>query len=185
MNSKVKKLVGIGLFAAIIIALQYVFGPIKVGTTSINPVLVPVVVGAAVYGWQAGAILGLVSGFAILWLAPPTDFFAISVVGTVVTVLLKGAASGLIAGAVYHLLQRWNRFVAVLVAAILCPVVNTGLFIAGCYVFFYDAMIAGAAGQIFFVYLALMIGVNFLVELGINVVLSPVIVRLVKAAKKN
>lgn len=186
MDKKVKKLVGIGLFSAIVIVLQYIFGGITIGGTSINPVLVPVVVGAAVYGWQAGAILGLVSGVAILLITPPSFFFGISFVGTIITVLAKGTVSGLVAGLAYRLLSNRNRFAAVLVAAILCPLVNTGLFLAGCYIFFYNDLVVGAGGGNFFVYLmTVMVGLNIVVELGINVVMSPVITRLIRLGQKN
>lgn len=185
MNNKVKQMVGIGVFCAIVVVLQYIFGGITVGGTSINPVLVPVVVGAAIYGWQAGAILGLVSGAAILLITPPSFFYGINFAGTVVTVLVKGAMSGLAAGLAYKLISRWNRFWAVLTAAILCPLVNTGIFLAGCYVFFFDGLAAGAAGGDFFVYLiTTMVGVNIFVELGLNVVLSPAITRLIKIGQK-
>ena len=56
MNSKTKTLVGVGLFTAIVVVLQLLGGGIRVGSVfSISLVLVPIVVGAAVYGWQAGA----------------------------------------------------------------------------------------------------------------------------------
>ena len=186
MNNKVKRMVGIGVFCAIVIVLQYIFGGITIGGTSINPVLVPVVVGAAIYGWQAGAILGLVSGAAILLISPPSFFYGINFVGTIITVLVKGTVSGLVAGLAYRLISRWNKFVAVLTAAILCPLVNTGLFLAGCYVFFFDGLVAGAAGGSFFTYLiTTMVGVNIFVELGINVVLSPAITRLIRIGTKG
>ncbi len=185
MNNKVKQMVGIGVFCAIVIVLQYIFGGITIGGTSINPVLVPVVVGAAIYGWQAGAILGLVSGVAILLISPPSFFYGINFVGTIVTVLAKGAVSGLVAGLAYKLISRKNKFVAVLTAAILCPLVNTGLFLAGCYIFFYEGLFAGAAGGNFFIYLVTtMVGVNIFVELGINMVMAPAITRLIKIGQK-
>ncbi len=180
MNSNVRKTVGIGLFCAIVVVLQYLFGGITVGGTSINPVLVPVVVGAAVYGWQAGAILGFVSGVAILLITPPSFFYGISVAGTVVTVLAKGTLSGLAAGIVYRLLCRRSRFAAVLASAMVCPVVNTGLFLAGCYLFFYQGLLANAGGSFFGYLITTMVGLNIFVELGINMVMAPVITRLIK-----
>ena len=66
MNSKIKKLVGIGLFTAIVAVLQLLGGSIHFGIFSISLVLVPIVVGAAVYGWQAGAWLGFAFGAAVL-----------------------------------------------------------------------------------------------------------------------
>ena len=51
-------MVGIGLFTAIVVVLQFLGGGIKFGMFSISLVLVPIVVGAAVYGWAAGGWLG-------------------------------------------------------------------------------------------------------------------------------
>ena len=55
MNTKTKNMVGIGLFTAIVVVLQFLGGGFKVGMFSFSFVLVPIVVGAAVYGWKAGA----------------------------------------------------------------------------------------------------------------------------------
>lgn len=185
MNSKVKKMVGIGLFSAIVLVLHYLFGAIQIGGTTINPVLVPVVVGAAMYGWVAGGILGLVSGIAILWLTPPSLFYGMNYAGTVITVLVKGALSGLAAGLVYRWISKYSKFWAVLVAAIVCPLVNTGIFVAGCYIFFLPAISADAGGNVFAYIMTAFVGINFLVELGINLFFAPTITRLIKLGKKN
>lgn len=184
MNSKVKNMVGIGLFCAIVVVLQYIFGNITVGGTSINPVLVPVVVGAAMYGWQAGALLGLVSGIAILTITPPQLFLGWNVVGTIVTVLVKGTASGLVAGLAYHFIRKHSSFWAVVTAAVLCPLVNTGLFVAGCYIFFLPGIATLTQGDVFPFIMTVFVGVNILVELGINVILAPTIARLIKVGQK-
>lgn len=55
MNKQtLRRMVGGGLFAAIIVVLQLIGGGIRFGTFSISLVLVPIVVGTAVYGWQMG-----------------------------------------------------------------------------------------------------------------------------------
>ena len=184
MNSKTKKMVGIGLFCAIVLVLQYIFGNITIGGTSINPVLVPVVVGAAMYGWQAGALLGLVSGIAILTITPPQLFLGWNVVGTIVTVLVKGTASGLVAGVAYRLISKYSKFWAVAAAAVLCPLVNTGLFVAGCYLFFLPGIATLTQGDVFTFIMTIFVGINIFVELGINVVLAPTITRLIRAGQK-
>ena len=188
MNSKVKKMVGIGLFTAIVVVLQLIGATIKVGMFSVSLVLLPIVVGAAVYGWDAGLWLGFSFGAAVLLSGDAAPFMAVNVLGTVVTVLVKGAACGAVAGLVYKLLQK-KRFLAVLGAALCCPVVNTGVFLLGCRLFFFDTIAQwGAAagfanaGAYMFVGLA---GVNFLVEVVTNLLLAPVIVRLIKIGTKN
>lgn len=189
MQSKTKNMVGIGLFTAIVVVLQLLGGGIKIGTMfSISLVLVPIVVGSAIYGWLAGAWLGFAFGVAVLLSGDAASFLAVNPLATVLVVLVKGGMCGLLAGLVYKALQRLNNFIAVAAAAILCPVVNTGIFLIGCQLFFLEtiqgwaAMYGFADAATYMVYgLA---GINFLIELGVNIVLAPVIVRLIKVGKK-
>ena len=190
MNTKTKNMVGIALFAAIVVVLQMLGGGIKVGGMfSISLVLIPIVVGAAVYGWKAGGILGFVFGVAVLASGDAAAFLAVDALGTVLVVLLKGTACGLVAGALYQLLSKKNRAIAVMVAAISCPVVNTGIFLLGCKVFFYDTVAMWGQGLGFENTAAYMVlglaGINFLVELAVNLLLAPVIVRLIRAGQKK
>lgn len=186
-REKTRMLAFMGILTAIVIVLQAMAIGIKFGMFSITLVLIPIVVGAAMYGWKAGAWLGLVFGVVVLF----TDaemFFAVSVPGTIITCILKGVLAGAAAAAVYKLLEKANGWVAILVAAIVCPVVNTGIFLLGCLIFFYDTISEWAAG---FGYASAgaymiggMVGLNFLVEMAINLALSTVIVRLLNIVKK-
>ena len=192
-KTKTRKLVGIGLFTAIVVVLQMLGGGIKFGMLSISLVLVPIVVGAAVYGWGAGAWLGFAFGMTVLLNGDAAPFMVVNAGGTILTVLLKGAACGAISGLVYRSLQKAIKgkagtWVAVIAAAVICPVVNTGIFLLGCQLFFLETITewgkaAGfeSAGSYMFLGLA---GVNFLTELGANLLLSPVITRLIKIGKK-
>ena len=76
MNTKTKTMVGVGLFTAIVVVLQLLGGGIKFGMFSISLVLVPVVVGAAVYGRKAGAWLGFAFGAAVLLSGDAAAFLA-------------------------------------------------------------------------------------------------------------
>ena len=53
--TKTQRMVGLAIFTAVIIVLQLVATFVKVGPISITLTLVPIVVGAAVYGKGAGA----------------------------------------------------------------------------------------------------------------------------------
>ena len=128
-NTKTQKVVGIGLFTAIIVVLQLVASVIKFGPFSITLVLAPIVIGAALYGIGAGAWLGLVFGASVLISGDAAVFLPINPIGTVITVLLKGLLAGLVAGAVYKAIEDKNKTVAVVCAGIACPIVNTGIFI--------------------------------------------------------
>lgn len=177
------------LFTALVIILQLIGSAIRFGPFSISLVLVPIVLGSAVCGYKIGGFLGLVFGAAVLLSGDAAAFLALDVFGTVLTVLVKGALCGLIAGVTYKLLAKVNTYLAVIAAALVCPVVNTGVFLIGCLLFFMEPVTAwGAAlgftnvGEYMFFGLA---GGNFLVELGINVVLAPGILRLINLIKKN
>lgn len=178
------------MFTAIVVVLQLLGGGIKVGSMfSISLVLVPIVVGAAVYGWQAGAWLGFAFGVTVLLTGDAAAFMAVNVVGTVITVLAKGAACGLCAGLVYRLLERRSKVLAVVGAALTCPVVNTGIFLLGCKLFFYETISAWGTGLGFpnaaaYMFLGLA-GTNFLVEVAANILLAPVITRLIRFGKKE
>lgn len=188
MNSKTKTMVGIGLFTAIVVVLQLLGGSIRFGIFSISLVLVPIVVGSAVYGWQAGAWLGLAFGAAVLLSGDAAAFFAVDPMATVLVVLVKGTGCGLFAGLVYKLLSRYSKTLAVAVAAVVCPVVNTGIFLLGCQLFFLDTITEWAAMYGFADAGTYMIfglaGINFLIELGVNIVLAPVITRLIRLGQK-
>ena len=189
-NNKTKMIVGIGLMTAIVVVLQLLGSFfMKIGFFSISLVLVPIIVGAALYGIGAGAWLGLAFGVTVLASGDAGVFLAVNPVGTIVTVLLKGVLAGLAAGGVYKLIEKKSKLVAVITAGVVAPVVNTGVFIIGCWLFFMPlitewATAAGAENAGLFV-LTGVVGVNFFVELAINLVLSTVIVRIIKIAIKG
>ena len=181
-----KKLVLGAVLSAIVIVLQFMGAFIRFGTFSISLVLVPIVIGAAMCDYRIGAWLGFLFGVIVLASGDAAAFLAINIPGTVITVLLKGTACGLVAGLVYKALEKFNRYVAVVAAAIACPVVNTGVFLLGCSVFFMDTVKSWAAGGNVFVYMILfLVGGNFLVELAVNMVLSPMIVRILNIKQKG
>ncbi len=188
MKFETKKLVGLSVLTAIIIVLQALAISIRFGIFNITLVLIPIVVGAALYGYKAGAWLGFVFSVVVLF----TDagaFLAISVPGTIITVILKGTLAGLVAGIVYLALEKVNKYLACVVAAICAPIVNTGIFLIGCRLFFYETIKGWAEGAGFASAGAFMIvglvGTNFLVEMAINIILSPTILRLVNLGKKS
>ena len=177
-------MVGVGLFTAIVVVLQLLGGGIKFGIFSISLVLVPIVVGSAVYGWKAGAWLGFAFGVTVLLSGDASAFLTVDVFGTVLVVLAKGIGCGLVAGFLYKALSSANRALAVFVAALACPVVNTGIFLLGCKIFFLDTVAAWGAALGFenvasYMFFGLA-GTNFLIEMAVNIVLAPMILRLIK-----
>ena len=129
-----------GILTAIVIVLQFIGASIKFGTFSISLILIPVVLGAALCGPIVSAWLGFVFGVVVLLSGDASLFLAISVPGTIVTVLLKGTLCGLLAGLVFNALKSKNMTLATILAAIVAPVTNTGVFLLGCRIFFFDAV---------------------------------------------
>ena len=120
------------ILTALVIVLQFIAAMlVRLGLFSVSLVLIPIVIGVATCGIGMGAWLGFVFGVVVLLSGDAAAFLVVDVLGTVVTVLVKGIACGLCAGLVYKLLEKLNRYVAVFAAAIVCPVVNTGVFLIG------------------------------------------------------
>ena len=78
MRQKTKTMVGVGLLTAIVVVLQALAVTIPVGIFNLNLVLVPIVVGAALYGTMTGAWLGFVSAILILF-TNSAAFLAVSI----------------------------------------------------------------------------------------------------------
>jgi uncharacterized membrane protein len=183
-----QKLALLALLAALVAILAYLGGFIRIGgLASISLTLIPVVIGAALCGPGAGGFLGAVGGAVFFLTADSVFWLGLSIPGTIITVMVKGILSGYLAGLTYKALEKTNRYLAVILSAIVCPAVNTGIFILGCFVFFMDTVNSGASAEgmsvaayiiIFFV------GFNFLFELLTNIILSPVILRLINLKKK-
>lgn len=184
----VTKITYIALFTAIVAVLQSVGGFIRFGMFSVSLVLVPIVIGTALCGKWSGAWLGFVFSIAVFISGDAAFFLSLNIPGTIITVILKGTLAGLCAGIVYELLEKFGRFVAVMTAAVVCPVVNTGIFLVGCRLFFFDAVKEWAVGEGVSVgayMIVFLVGFNFIFELLFNVVLAPVAVRLIDMKKTN
>ena len=188
-TEKNRKIVMIGILTAVVTVLQLVASTIKIGPFSITLALVPIVVGAALYGKFCGAWLGGVFGLMVLLSGDAGPFLAVNVPGTILTVMLKGILAGFISGLVYDLLKKKNETVATYVSGIFTPIVNTGVFILGCFAFFMPTIRSWAEGSgetdvIKYIFIG-MIGINFFIELAVSLVFSPTIARIIVYGKKQ
>ena len=101
-----KRLAVLGLFSAIVIVLQFVCMTfLRFTAFSITLTLVPIVVGAALYGKKAGAWLGFVFALAVLLTGDAAAFLTVNAFGTIVTVIAKGVLAGFCSGLVYRVLE--------------------------------------------------------------------------------
>lgn len=175
-NTKI--IAGLGVLTALVIVLQLFSNYVTFGPVSITMALIPVVVGACMYGPWGGLFLGVVQGVLVLTAPSTAGFFTLSPAGTIVACLLKGGMAGFIPGLVFMFLKNKHLRLGVILAAILSPICNTGIFTIFAFTVFFDMVksLADNAGQnIVAFYLVAFIGVNFLIEFAVNTLLSPVV----------
>ena len=192
MNTKIKKMTGVALLMALIVVLQLLGGMIPpVGGFTISLVLIPIVLGGALYGPKTGALLGATFGvIVVIGCITGTDVggamvFQANPVLCIALVMLKGILAGFLSGAAYAAFKGINQTLAMILAAAVCPVVNTGTFVAGMAAFFIDVLAAWAGGGDILGYvLTGLVLCNFVPELIINVIFSGAASRILHSLKK-
>lgn len=189
--SDTSQLTGMAMFAAIVVVLQLMGSFIRFGPFSVSLVLVPIIIGASMYGPAAGAILGLIFGVVVLVSGDAAAFLAINVPAAIAVCTVKGTLCGWCAGLVYHFFKEKcskPEIFSTAAAAFVCPIVNTGVFLIFCKLFFMDQISSWAEAAGFRsagAYMILgLVGINFIIELVVNSVLTPTVVRLVKMAER-
>ena len=122
-----------GVLTALVVVLQFMGSFVKLGPFSISLVLIPIVIGTATCGWKIGAWLGFVFGAMVFATHDADAFLAVNTLGTIVTVMAKGVLCGLLSGLAFNGMYKLfrNTTVATAVSAVVCPVVNTGVFLFG------------------------------------------------------
>ena len=192
-KQKIKRMVGIALLMALVVVMQFLTGIIPpIGGFSISLVLIPIVLGAAAFGPGAGALLGATFGVVVyincVTGADPGGamVFQANPILCFLVVMGKGILAGTASGFVYKLISRWNSYIAMLVAAIVCPLVNTGVFVACRFAFFIDVLSAWAGGgDLVGDVMTGLILANFVPELIINIGFSPAGQTILMAVRKK
>ena len=182
-------MVRIALLSALVIVLQLFFSAVKVGPVTLNFVLVPIVIASVFISPTAGLIVGTLAGITtfiqVFTSADPFYLFLMTnnPVAPALICIVKTAAAGLLAGLVYRLISKVSKYKSlnIILPAIVCPLVNTGLFCLGMYVFFGNAMLADSTyasligGNLIYFIIVGLAGINFVIELILNVVLCPLL----------
>lgn len=181
------KIVQFAVLVALTIVLQLLCSVMTIGPVTITLSLVPVVIGAALFGASGGALLGFVLGlvnFIASFSSPVLLFlFQSSPVLYILTCFGKTVAAGAVAGLLYRVLRARHPNIGVTLAALAAPVVNTGIFFVMMALFFRDAIATVCAdyitGNVVAYIITAFIGVNFLIEFALNAVLCPAIARII------
>lgn len=194
-SEKTRRLVGIALLSAIIIVLQVICTFIKFGPFTITLALTPIIIGAAIYGPLSGAFLGAVLGLVIFFAGlfgwdPATlgliQMSSLSPLFVFIICVVKTSVAGFVCGVVYKAISKKNEIAASIVSSILCPVINTAIFLVGMFSFFFSSLESWAGEQNVLLYaITGLVGINFLVEFATVLILSVTVSRIIKIVKKN
>ena len=195
MKNNQRKFIYTAMFAAVVVVLQ-TFVAIPVGVFTITLTLVPIMLGAILFGPASGAILGATFGITVAvqvatGAAGEASFvmFTQAPFITIVLCILKGTAAGWVSGLIYKALAKNEKNkLAVILSAVACPIVNTGIFCLGLTVFYNNLLntwaIGGGYAHAFTFIMLSLIGLNFIIEFAVNVLLIPVALRMIKIVKK-
>lgn len=189
-NIRVRKITGVAVLLALVIIFQTIGNFVMIGPVNINLSLIPIAIGAIVFGPFAGAFLGFGSGVLSLFSASTQELFmSVAPAGTVVTCLLKCTIAGLVAGLVFKLISKKNVGIAAIIASLLVPLINTGLFVGACFSIMKPALdnYSKTSGNVNLMQIVFLgwAGVNFLFEFGVTAVLSPAIIKIMKLMTRS
>ena len=200
--SKSRQITYFAVLTALTVVLQLFANSIPVGPASINLTLVPIVIAGMLLGvWYATAI-GFTSGI-ITMIQVVTGagglfsiLFSYSPVMLILICVLKITIAAFVGAWVYKIIR--NKKVATFVSAAAVPVLNTLIFIIGMLIvsgYMSDAIndLNAAAGKtilsmesgVLAFIIVVLVGFNFPIEIGVNLILAPAVYRVVRIVDKN
>ena len=178
-------MVELAVLVALVAVLQITGTGVNITGTPISLVLIPIVLGAMLLGPAAGALLGLefgiivyvagfvgVDGFTFILVQDHPIYTALICIG-------KGVLAGFGAGVVYRLVAAKNKIVAVFAASAATPIINTALFILGALGMqnTLSSNFLGEGQTVIYFLVVVCAGVNFLLELLLNLLVAPALAR--------
>ena len=171
-----KRITTISMFIGLVIVLQVIATFINFGGFPITLTLIPIIVGGAMFGPSVGAILGTAFGLVVALMvitgADPSGatMLAMHPIITISACILKGTFAGLFSALIFKALKDKNKLAAIICASVIAPITNTGI-LALVIILFFD----GA----FVTFISLFITINFAIELLIDLLLSPALLRII------
>ena len=199
MNNKfftAKNVALLGILIAIVIVLQLFASAIPMFGVTLNFSLIPIALAGITMGYIGGAIVGFSCGLvvfitmAVLGQEPSTAFlFQTNPVILTLMCIGKTTLAGAISGLLYKIISKKSTHIAVGVSSIIIPIVNTGIYMLGIVLMKESAsefmgLTSSSAGLVFGVVFGL-IWVNFVLEMVINTLFTPLIYRVIKVLEKR
>lgn len=187
-----RRLTWLAILSALVVVLQLWGSQIKILGVSMNLSLVPIVLGAIMLGVWGGAILGFINGLVVLiagitGMDPFTNFlFSYHPVLTAFTCIVKTTLAGVLSGLVYNLVKNKHKYLGTFLSSVIVPVVNTTVFIL-CALLMSNtvSMLMGDSPSVIYFLVIGCAGINFLIELALNLVLAPALYRVICAIERS
>lgn len=182
------------MLAAIIVLMAFTpIGYLQVGIVKMTFIMIPVAVGAITLGEKSGAFLGLVFGITSFVQCFGLDIFGTTLMGinpifTFIMCIIPRVLMGYLCGLIYKVLTKVKKGIAVVIASLSAPVINTVFFMGMLILFFGKSdyimsMREGTANL--WAFLVAFVGLNGIMEIVTTLVIAPpVAVAVEKATKK-
>jgi len=199
MNSKffsAKNIALLGVLIALVIVLQLFASAIPMFGVTLNFSLIPIALAGILLGVWGGTIVGFTCGLvlfittAVLGQEPSTAFlFQTNPVILTVICIGKTTLAGLVSGLLYKLISKRSEFFAVTVGSIIIPIINTGIYMLGMVLMKQSVAdflsLSSASASVVFVGVFALIWLNFVLEIAITTIFTPLIHRVLKAINRN
>ena len=104
---------------------------------------------------------------------------------------MKGTVAGVLPGVIYRAIVSKNEskkaaLLGAAIASVSAPIANTGIFLIGLSTCFYSTLVEWAGGTDVLAYVITgLVGINFLVEFFLNLVLAPAICTIIGVVGKK
>ena len=186
----------LGILIALVIVLQLFASAIPMFGITLNFSLIPIAIAGILLGAKGGSIVGFSCGLvvfitmAVLGQEPSTAFlFQAKPLLLTLTCIGKTTLAGAVCGVCFNLLKGKSVHLAVSISSILIPIVNTGIYMLGIVLMKgataeFWSLTSASAGVVFGVVFGL-IWINFVLEMAINFIFTPLIYSVINAFNKG
>lgn len=193
---KTVKLTQLAFLIAVIILMTFSpIGYIPIGPLKITLLLLPVVLGAILLGPSGGTICGLAFGLSSFITCFTGDAFGGALVSinpfyTFITCVVTRTVMGYLTGLLFKKIKKDEKTLPLILTSATGVCLNTFLFMGAIILFFRNAPVVtgwmkSLGANNLFTFLILAVGVNFLVELLVTVILSVAISKAMFIAFNN
>lgn len=190
-----KNIAYLAVLLALVVVLQLFASAIPMFGVTLNFSLIPIVLAGIFFGVIGGGFMGFASGLitfistAVLGGEPSTAFlFQANPVVLTIICIGKTTVAGAVAGLIYRPIAKKNSIIAAYTSSLVMPVLNTGIYMLGMVIMKNDvASYLGveAAANVVFVTVFSVIWLNFVLEIAVSILFSPVVHRVVLITEKS